>query len=269
MPFGQPFEYLVDSWLNSGNIAFIGKDGMWSPCRVSFTKWQSSCGEWVEFEGYRDKGASAHLRSVCEHRPGTPRSFDHEELNFSPSMDNGSGQQMIHDPIAMKTDFDKLMSIIEGHFEELGPLEYEPEKMENFHLVTRREGRHLILEFIIEEPDYEIGIHGVPYSAMGMDADRFNAALNHLNHVTPCPDCASDEYVTLACEMKNVHGRYGNGLLLTGPNSLHKIIPDKHWVFIAIGERKLAIPKAIIELLNGYRWKELLVVPEPPARVFY
>jgi hypothetical protein len=266
MAFGQPFEYLVDSWLNSQKVAFIGGDGHWTPCRVSFTKWPSSPGEWLEFAGYRDKGASSHLRAICSHRPDSPRSFDHEELNFSALMDNGQGEQMIHDPILLKTSFDKLMLIIEGHFEELGPLEYKPEMMANFHLVTRRDGRHLILEYIIEQPCYEIGMHGVPYSAMGLDSVRFDAALSHANLLTPCPECAADEYVTMSCEMKNVHGRYGSGLLVNGPNSLEKMMPEKSWVFITVGERKLALPKVMISLLLGYRWKDLLVIPDPSAR---
>ena len=263
MAFGQPFEYLVDNWLNSENVAFIERDGLWAPCRVSFTKWPSSPGQWVEFAGYRDKGASSFLRSICFHRPGMPRSFDHEELNFSPLMDNGVGEQMIHDPIVMKTDIDKLMLILEGQNKVSSSHRYKPEKMENFHLITRREGRHLILEFIIEQSSYEIGIHGVPYSAMGMDANRLDAAYTIPGLLPPCPDCASEQYVTMTCEMRNVHGRYGNGLLLTGPNSLEEMMEDKQWVFIEVGMRKLALPKGIIKLLNGYRWKELLVIPNP------
>lgn len=266
MAFGQPIEFGIrEKWIDWSGCAFIRTDEGWTSCRISFSKWDGSSGEWVEFAGYRARNASRFLKETCVHRPGVPRSFDHVELNFSPAMKDGDGNQMLHDPIVEKTNPGKLHNIMSAHKGDSD--DFPRAEMENFHLVCRKDKRNLVLELIIEDVDYEFAIHGVHYSCLGLDAPRMDEAFNHSSALQPCADCASDNWVSMSCKVENVHGRYRSGLVLTGPTSIAAVMEDGNWLEMSVGKRKMLIPNEIIQSLCGYRFKELLVFPTVSSRV--
>ena len=259
MAYGKSIEYTIVEelfHLDGRDFPFIFDGNSWKPCRVSISKWSSSLGEWTVFGGYRSTEADSFHRSTCQHRPGFPRAFNHEELNFNEGMAGGTKHQLMYDPAVEMNDPWDLELIMQAH---TGRIEGQ-ERLENFHIVTRRSGQKLLLGFVMEDVNYEPGMIGMDFSAYCLDTFREHEAI-FSDPLEPCVDCVQRGWVSMAVDLLNCHGVYGNELTLTGNDSLLETMRPNQWLILSVGRRRLALPYSVIESLKGYRWGELLCHP--------
>ena len=260
MAYGTPIDSEIVDFLPGMDSmdqiieGFIDNEsGNWKPCRVSFTRWYPSIGEWKEFGGFSSFGAGYTHYFDCVHRVGFPRSFQHEELNFNdsvPETQDKEGLQLMHDHVLSKSSPRQLNQIMHDH---------QSGHLENFHLVCRRDGG-LFLDFIIEDSRYEPV--DIPYANwLGLDLFREHEA-KHAPQLQPCPGCVTDGGVSMRVDMHNVHGRYGFGRkLLSGKDSLVNDMASHQWIIFNVGARRLAIPHSVIQGISGHWFRQLPCFP--------
>jgi hypothetical protein len=260
MPIGVPLDItLVDDellqyhpeeisgWVDDGT----GGNGNWRPCRVSVSRWYSSDGGWENFGSYRDAPpVIPYHKRMCNHRYGYPRAFHQEELNMSDKMNFH-----MHDPVVLRTKDARLKRIMTS-------------SLKNYHLVLRRGSAASWLSYVIESPDYSPKISALVYGATPMGVVRRNMALKSMP-LGPCPDCVQLGEITLITNESEIHGDYIGGVLPligSGDTILDRMKNNpsgpQNWAIIEMGVARLALPRVLIEQLQGYRFNGLKVSPD-------
>ena len=284
MAYGSPIDTnIVDrlpdtEFVDMRDLGFFRDErGNWKPCRVSFTRWYPSFGRWENFGGYRSIDGGRFHYSTCAHRDvgmseaaakrlfgeddcdwlqgmvgtwaGYPRSFQHEEMNFHESMGIDKGQAM-HDKVVSSTRPARIITIMNDH---------QSGHLENFHMVTRKEGSNLFLDFVFEDVFYEP--EDIPYDRLGLDHIRAREALV-APELRPCDQCVKDGGISLVVRMENVHGAYGTGPMLTGKgrSKINDMTPNQ-WLILDLGQKFLAIPYGVLYGIRGNAFGGLRCFP--------
>ena len=266
MPFGQPISIIPsnqppgnqhDDW-TGGWIE--GPGGRWKRCRISFSRWYSSPGEWIKPSGYRDYDVPPYHQQVCNHRPTEPRALSQEEMNFS-DLNN----LKMHDPVVVKTADWRLNSIMR-------------DSIENYHIVLRKEGRGTFLTYIFEDVSYGPKLRGDTFASMGIGTNRGKLCLKVRSPLIPCPQCAEQGEVTLEIpKLRSVHGDYRGttaALVSSKPApspgvwmSTYDRMEDlgMSWLYLDTGSLRIAVPFSVLRTISEVRrWNSLRSFP--PAR---
>ena len=266
MPFGCPISILPsdkpprnqhDDW-TGGWIQ--GSGGGWKPCRISFSRWNSSPGEWKEPRGYRDYDVPPYHQQVCEHRPTEPRALSQEEMNFSDLDD-----LKMHDPVVWNTADWRLRYIMR-------------DSIENYHIVLRKEGGDTFLTYIFEDVSYEPKLNRDTFASLGIGTNRSTLCLKVLSRLKPCPKCAEQGEVTLEIpKLQSVHGDYRGSFdslfssrATPSPRRRMSIYDGMRtsgmsWLYLDTGSLRIAIPFSVLRTISEVRrWNSLRSFP--PAR---
>ena len=263
MAYGSPIDTnIVDrlpdtEFVDMPDLGFFRDErGNWKPCRVSFTRWYPSFGRWENFGGYRSIDGGRFHYSTCAHRDGSgriregyPRSFQHEEMNFHQEMGIDRGQAM-HDKVVSSTRPNRIITIMNDH---------QSGRLENFHMVTRKEGSNLFLDFVFEDVSYEL--EDIPYDRLGLEHIRAREALV-APELRPCDQCVKDGGISLVVRMEDVHGAYGAGPMLTGKgrSKINDMTPNQ-WLILDLGQKLLAIPYGVLQGIRGNAFRGLRCFP--------
>jgi len=258
MPYKTALEIeIVDTYghLQQEMVGWIvdeGRRGPHVPVRLSFSRWRPSVGEWEHFGGYRSRDVNWYHRDDCHHRPGVPRSYHDEELNFHPQITTSCEKQLMCDPSVSGTNRDKLEEI---------ELQQKLNILDNIHLILRREDDRLFLDFLMRDVEYWPRISSVEFREHNLQFVREHEAMI-CHPLEPCQYCVQDGCFDIAVDMENVHGAYGEGMQITGIEGVLNVMKTHSCLSIKMPNGgRLIISKGILESLKGYSFSSIKCHP--------